>query len=264
MTKNEHFKIALITGATSGIGRELCFLLAKNGVRLVVHGRSQEKLDLLCKELGSAIIDTVIADLYDPVQQDAIVKVIRKYIPDLMINNAGFGLYGDALSYSTDEQLGILQVNGQAVLKFSLEAARAMKNSSKKGVIMNIASAAAFVVSPGFSAYAATKSFVCQFSQAFDYEMAPYGISILVACPGVVETNFRIAAGGKMLKGDKTEVVINAEDAAKEIWLQILSKKKVRIFDFRYRMMIFFVRYILPESLVAKLLYNRIRKFQNG
>lgn len=263
-TDNEKFTLAFVTGATSGIGRELCLLLAKKNIRLLVHGRSQEKLSILCQELGSSVVDAFLADLCDPTEQNVIVKAIKKYVPDLVINNAGFGLYGDALNYSTDEQLAILQVNGQAFLRFSLEAARAMKDSNKRGVIMNIASAAAFVVSPGFCVYSAAKSFVCQFSESFDFEMRPFGIAVLAACPGVVATNFRSSAGGKMLESSKTEVIIPVEEAALQIWNQITSRKKIHVFNFRYRVMIFFSRYILPKTFVAKLVYNRIKKLKNS
>lgn len=253
-----HFTLALITGASSGIGQELCRLLANQGIPLLIHGRNRENLDKLAAELNQKVTVKIIqADLSIPSQQELVIEAIHQNKPDLVINNAGFGLYGDLLSYPTEEQLEILQVDGYALAKITIEAARTLKAEAREGVIMNISSAAAFPIFPGFAIYSATKAFVNQFSESFDEETKKYGVRVLVACPGVVETEFRKNARGKKLSGEK---MMRADFAASQIWQQIVKRKKMRIFNWTYRLSIFFVRYLLPKSLVAKLVERQIQK----
>lgn len=263
MEFQEKFSLALITGVTSGIGKRLCELLADMGIPIIIHGRDEEKLETVAKNLRRKVeIVPVIGDLSTPTGQAIVAAVIRHHVPDLVINNAGFGLYGEALTYDTARQLDILQVDGQATARFTLEAARALKNAGRKGIIMNISSAAAFPLSPRFAMYSATKAFVNQFSESFDEEMRHHGIRILVACPGVVDTHFREMAGGKKLS--KGEAVMSADFAAREILKQIAERKKIHIFNWYYRLLCFFVRYILPKSLVAKIIERKIRELEHS
>src|SRR5580693_8214964 len=151
-------RLALVTGASSGLGKALCHLLAKKGVRLIVTGRNRSKLE----ELHGLVH---VADLAQ--SRDSLIKLIHEHVPDLVINNAGWGLYGDALSHTTKEQMDILEVNANAVLEISLEAARAMIKAKTEGAIVNIASGAAFFAFPTLAVYAASKAFVGSFSEAF-------------------------------------------------------------------------------------------------
>ncbi|MBA3238998.1 MAG: SDR family NAD(P)-dependent oxidoreductase [Parachlamydiaceae bacterium] len=263
MKTQEKFSLALVTGATSGIGKRLCELLAEMGIPIIIHGRDEEKLETVAKNLRRKVeVIPVIADLSSSMGQTIVATVIRHHVPDLVINNAGFGLYGEALTYDTARQLDILQVDGQATARFTLEAARALKNAGRKGVIMNISSAAAFPISPRFAMYSATKAFVNQFSESFDEEMRHHGVRILVACPGIVDTNFREMAGGRKLPGG--EEVMTADFAAREILKQIEERKKMHVFNWYYRWLCILVRYILPKSFVAKIVQRRIQKLEHS
>ncbi|MES2345902.1 MAG: SDR family NAD(P)-dependent oxidoreductase [Chlamydiota bacterium] len=250
--------LALITGATSGLGKALCHLLAEQKIPLIISGRNSLELESLKKNLP-VDVTCQTADLTNKSERQTLINLIHTMQPDLIINNAGFGLYGDALTHTTEKQLEILEVNGSAVLEISLEAARTLQEAQKPGIILNVSSAAAFFASPSFAVYSAAKAFVNQFSQALDKELKPHGIRILTACPGQIDTNFRNrAASGHPQQQDSYTMTV--EKAAHEILWQIQHKKPVHIFDARYRIMTFIARYFLPSSFATQLIQKSILK----
>lgn len=257
----KEFTLALVTGATSGIGEELCKLLASKGISLIITGRNLEKLNQLSSELSSQVkVASVSADLETIEGRKKVLALIHAQKPDLVINNAGFGLYGDSLSYETSELMKVLEVNCAVVLEFSLEAARTLISDKKRGVIVNIASAAAFIISPTLCVYSATKAFVNQFSEAFDMEVKPQGVRVLSACPGVVNTNFRQRAGGEV-SSPMINFEMSAPFAAEEIWRQIQKGKPSYVFHWPYRISIFLSRYIIPKKWAAKAIKNSVTSF---
>lgn len=258
--RREEFKWALVTGASSGIGEALSRLLAHQGINLIINGRHGGRLQALAKELRELVqVETIVADLADPLQRQPLVDAIWEHAPELVINNAGFGLYGEALTYETHQQLDVLEVNGAAALELTLEGARALVSREKKGVIMNIASAAAFSIFPSVAVYAAAKSFIVSLSESLDAEMRPLGVRVLASCPGMVSTNFRQRASGchQVPSGD---VSMPVSYAAEQVWKQIKNKKTVNIFNWKYRLLIFLVRYVLPKKWVAASVKNNIDK----
>lgn len=255
----DKFKLAFVTGATSGIGAALCQLIADKGINLMISGRNKEKLDSLEKTLSKkVIVRTVHADLLKLSDRQNLVDNIKIHTPDLVINNAGIGLYGEALSYTTEQQLEILQVNGNAVLELTLESARMMISNNIKGTVLNVSSAAGFLVFPNFTIYAASKGLVNQFSEALDFEMKPYGVRILSACPGVVKTHFRERAGG----GEEKREGMTSDYAAEQIWQQILCSKPIRIFNWKYRLAIL-MTYFVPKRWLLGILRDNIEKLHS-
>lgn len=251
----KNYSLALVTGATSGIGLSLCTLLASKGIPLFITGRDQEKLERLAASFSVPVISCA-ANLAHPEERKKLIQLIHDHLPDLVINNAGFGLYGDALDFTTEEQMEILEVNGNAVLEICLESARALITNKKRGTIINISSAAAFFPFPSFSVYAATKRFVLQLSQSLDEEMAPLGVRILCSCPGQVETHFRgRAAQGAPQK--KSGMALSKERAALYIWEQIEKKSPCAIFDFRTRLGVLLSLFI-PNFLLMKFLRKAV------
>lgn len=121
---------------------------------------------------------------------------------------------------------------------------------------MNISSASAFYALPLMSMYAASKAFVNQFSLAFDEEMKPYGIRILTACPGMVDTHFRERAGGSKKKKDDP-MIMTAEHVAEKIWKQIVDKKELKVIDWKYSFMKLFSN-LFPRSWLSALLKKNI------
>ncbi len=246
--------LALITGASSGIGWELAKRLDREGISLILTGRSKERLQEL-QSLLSKKTQIIIADLQTKQGRDKVVEIIWKKQPDLVVNNAGVGLYGSALEHTVEEQLQLMELNGNALMQLTLEAGQMLYCGKKEGTIMNISSAAAFQPFPYFAAYAASKAFVNALSESLDAEWSDQGIRVLAACPGVVKTRFRSRAGGREMNDYKME----ASFAADQIWKQIVSEKTVRIFDWKYRVAIFLGRWLVPKALTTYLLKSQMR-----
>jgi short-subunit dehydrogenase len=249
------FQLALVTGASSGIGKAICRLLAKNRIPLLITGRNQEKLTLLAEELKDQVeVEFFTAHLDQSRERSRVIEKIYKQVPNLVINNAGFGLYGQVLTHETKKQMEIFEVDAAAVLEISIEAARALISQGKPGVVLNVSSAAAFQTFPSFAVYSASKAFVNSFSQSFDEETKQYGVRILAACPGMVDTGFRERAS----EGAETKKYLfsmTPEIAAEEIWKQINAKKPLHIFDWRYRL-VSFLKNLLPKRFVI----NQVRR----
>lgn len=245
-------KLALITGASSGIGESLALLLADQGVNLILHGRNRGNLESLAKKIESKVtVEIVTADLALAYERQKVAEVIYSKKPDLVINNAGFGLYGKAVDYIPQEELQIIEVNGSAVLELTLEAARTMIASGIKGVILNVSSSAGEIpISPGFSVYSAVKAMVNRFSQSLDIELKNSGIRVLVSCPGFVRTKFRQRAGGAQEDSVYQRLAMTSEYAAEQVWWQIQQLKPFYIFDWKTRWLVFATK-LFPKKWVA-------------
>lgn len=259
MKKKKTFQLALVTGASSGIGKQLCRILAEEGISLIIAARNVNRLNILAQELSQKVPVTVFpVDLTNRQQRKQLIDKIFEAVPSLVVNSAGFGLYGEALTYETAKSMNMFEVNAATVLELSLEAARAMISANKEGVILNVSSAAAFQIFPYFSVYAATKAFVNSFSESFDAELKSHGIRVLTACPGVVATDFQRRASGED-KGRWVPFSMSVEFAANEIWKQIQKEKSLHTFDWKYRLGTFFGRYFVPKSILANILMRSIK-----
>ncbi len=257
------FKLALITGASSGIGESLAYLLADKGIDLILHGRNKAQLEKTARDLQSKVkVEILIADLAQPGERKKIIQALHEKKPDLVINNAGFGLYGEALTCETKELLDIVEVNSMAVLELTLEAARALSANGNKGVILNVSSSAGEIpVCPGFTVYSASKAMVNRFSQSLDEELKKKGIRVLVACPGFVRTNFRQRAGGGQGEDSAySKLAMTREYAAQQIWRQIENLKPIHIFDWKTRFLVIGAN-IFPKKWVAAL-YRKVVRHQ--
>jgi short-subunit dehydrogenase len=125
---------------------------------------------------------------------------------------------------------------------------------------MNISSAAGFLPTPSFAVYSASKAYVTHFSQSFDAEVKKHGIRVLVSCPGQIKTSFRERASLGLNKNQESFQSMSVEKAAKLILKQILHKKPVEIIDFRYRVLVFIARFLLPKDLVQKQMEAELEK----
>lgn len=257
------FSLALVTGATSGLGEQLARLFASKKIPLIITGRNSDKLQSLKGELQRQVaVQSIQADLETAEGRKKIVDAIHAHAPDLVINSAGFGVYGDVLMNETDVQLNVMQVNVNALIEFTIEAARTLVTVGKKGTIMNISSAAAFPIFPGFAVYSASKACVNQFSESFNAELKPYGIHVLAACPGVIPTQFRERAKGHVKEGKGSIEVIPQEEAVQEIWKQICDEKPLHIFNWYYRFRLFLVKYLIPKALLAPLIHKNMQQIR--
>jgi len=249
---------ALITGASSGIGRELAKILSTQYEELILVARNEEQLKNLQKTL-SCNVTIIIADLANTNERQKIIKFIQNHSPDLIINNAGSGLYGMVTDISTQDQMHILNLNVMALAEITIEAIKTMKKSKKQGTILNISSAAAFLPFPYFATYAASKAFVKHLSQSCYYETAPFGIKVLASCPGMVITDFGRRAAGGSRKAKHSIFSMPVQKAAKIIIKQIHQGKILKLFDWKYQVAIFFTK-LLPKKLINKILKNILVK----
>ncbi|MGK5594851.1 MAG: SDR family NAD(P)-dependent oxidoreductase [Parachlamydiaceae bacterium] len=262
MTKQQ-FQRVLITGATSGLGEGLACFLAHKKFSLLLTGRNDEKLIQLKHFLSKeALVHTLKGDLGNQVDRDRLIKKIGEWQPDLVINNAGYGLYGNALDFPLPRQVGMLEVNGRACLEITLATIRTLLDANKEGVILNVSSVAGFMTFPGFSIYAASKAFVTSFSQSLDYEYRGKGVRVLTACPGPIKTSFAVrAADGALAKNNLGG--ISVEQAVLQIWAQITSGQSLKIFDWRYHVASLFSR-CLPSRFITPFLYRNVLSRKGG
>ncbi len=248
--------LALITGASSGLGLALSHALFKQGYSLILVARNEEKLKETAAHLPSST-QTICADLSQREHRKVLIDIIHQKQPDLIINNAGFGLYGPAHTQPLSELKEMVEVNIEALLELSIEGAKAMLQARKKGRILNISSAAAFFSYPTFSVYAATKAFVNSFSESLDAEMKRHEIRVYAACPGQIDTNFR-AKASRNHPQQKDNMTMSAETAAKLILKEMEKNKPIFIVDWRYRIMVAISR-LLPKRLLQGYLERSLK-----
>lgn len=196
---------ALVTGATGGIGRELCAELARECGTLAIVGRSQEKLEELAKNLAERFdVDTrvFVADFAQPGAVDTLVAQVRaaNLQVETLVNNAGFGYDAPFTESSLERQRALVQTNDVALMELCHAFAPGMAARGHGG-ILNVASVAGFVPGPYMSTYYASKAFVQSFSSALHMELRPHGVHVTVLCPGPVRTPFwdNADAGGTAL-----------------------------------------------------------------
>lgn len=191
-------KLALVTGASEGIGFELCKLLARDGYSIVLTARNKEQLERRVEQLKQHAIEThiIVEDLSVPDACERIVEQLaaKNLQVDVLINNAGFANYGNFAENSLEKEMALLQVNIVALTKLTkLLLPSMIKN--KNGKIMNLASMAAFVAGPQMAVYYASKAYVLSFSQGLACELEGTGVTVTAVCPGATATEFQERAG---------------------------------------------------------------------
>ncbi len=191
----------IITGASSGIGEVFARRLAARGRNVLLVARSEDKLITLCNELGRSNnirAQYVALDLSLPKSPSRLFEEAekRRLTVDLLVNNAGFGSFGNFAKADLARELNMIDLNVKALVELTYRFLQPMRER-KQGAIINVASTAAFQAVPYMATYAATKAFVLSFSEALWEENRAYGIKVMALCPGVTETNFFEAARGE-------------------------------------------------------------------
>ena len=186
--------VALVTGASAGLGVEFARQLSKRGHRLVLAARRKERLEKLAAELGNARAAAI--DLSKP---EAVTELIADIEGagedvDLLINNAGFGLIGRFAELDAKREREMIDLNVGALTDLCRAVAPRMI-ARKSGGILNVASTAAFQPGPKMAVYFATKAFVLSLSEALHEELKPHGIKVSCLCPGPTRTEFGEVAG---------------------------------------------------------------------
>ena len=188
------FMTALVTGASAGLGEAFARQLAERGTNLVLVARSEDKLELLAKEMrarNKVQVTVLAADLSsaEAVHHLVVEVTSRSLAIDILINNAGFGVFQDFLETALTTQMGQIDLNVSALVSLTHAFAPGMV-AARRGGIINVASTAAFQPLAGATVYAASKAFVLFFSEGLSLELEKAGVTVTAACPGPVATKF--------------------------------------------------------------------------
>jgi hypothetical protein len=251
---NEHASAALITGASGGIGYELAKLFAKDHHNLVLVARNGRRLAQIADELQRQFgitVATVALDLTDPKAPQFLFDQVRRegVDVDILINNAGYGRFGDFADVPVEESLGQIQLNITALTgRTKLFLAPMLER--RAGKIMNVASTAGFQPGPLMAVYYATKAYVISFSEALANELADQGIVVTCFCPGATETGFAGRAGNDQSRLFKTLRPMDAKTVARAGYHGLLKGKTMVIPGWRNWLVAESVRFS-PRKLVT-------------
>ena len=181
----------LITGASSGIGYEFSKLFAEKGYSLVITARREKKLTELKEMYPESKIEIISCDLGSETGAEYLYNEVKKrgIKVDILINNAGFGLFGEFYETDIEKEKKMIDLNIKALVELSKYFLQEMLEK-KSGKILNVASIAAFQPGPYMSVYYASKSFVLSFTEALRNEVRNTGVGVSALCPGPVETEF--------------------------------------------------------------------------
>jgi uncharacterized protein len=190
--------VAVITGASAGIGTELARVFAANGHELVLVARREQRLNELAEEIAASGRPKPLVLPVDLAQRDASAELGRALAahgcaPQYVVNNAGFGLIGHAAEIDRAAQLEMIDLNARALLDLSLAFVDSL--ARHRGGILNVASVAGVMPGPGSAVYYASKAFALSFSEALHHELKPQGVRVTCLCPGPVSTEFQVRAG---------------------------------------------------------------------
>jgi len=218
--------IALVTGASSGIGEHLARRLAERGHDLVLVARDEHRLDALAKELEAtcgATAQVLPADLTDPQQLQMIEDRChdRAGPVDVLVNNAGFGSFGPFHTLDLDGEVREIALNVVALVRLT-HAAVVQMVPRGKGAILNVSSLAGFQPGPMNATYGATKAFVTSFTEAIHEEVKGTGVAVTALCPGFTRTGFQAAAD--VPQGDIPAFMWQEADQVATFGLDALAK----------------------------------------
>jgi short-subunit dehydrogenase len=186
--------VALVTGASSGIGEAFARKLAERGYRVALVARSEDKLRALADEIGGEA-EVLPCDLADAAARDRLIEDVerRGLTVEVLVNNAGFGVYKDFAESDHDREIQQARINVEAVVDLTHRLLPAMVERGR-GAVINTASTAAFQPIPGNAGYAAAKAYVLALSEALHEETRKTGVTVTALCPGPVHSGFQDAS----------------------------------------------------------------------
>jgi len=244
----------LITGASGGIGYELAKLFARDHYNLALVARSTDRLNSVAAELQAqygVAVKAIALDLaalpapkflFDQLQREGIAV-------DVLVNNAGFGLFGEFAGRPEEEILGQIQLNITALTHLTRLFLPPMLERHS-GKIMNVASTAAFQPGPLMAVYYATKAYVLSFSEALANEVAGSGVVVSCFCPGATDTNFQKRAGMENSRLFKKIGAMNVETVARDGYKGLMAGRTVVFSGLQNRLVAESVRFA-PRKLVT-------------
>jgi len=245
---------ALITGASSGMGREYALLMAPAGIHLILVARSEAALEDLAKECLAKSEEKpqiVVMDLSLPDAAKTLMNELknRGLEPDILINNAGFGKYGPYLEGKAEDEENMIKLNVLALVNLSRACAEIMAKKNW-GRILQVSSIAGYIPTPGYTVYGASKAFVLSYGISLNEELKNLGVYCTVLCPGVTQTKF-FAAADKEVSKRMQGLMMSSEDVA-VIGLNALIKKKANVVAGRANKLLMFLTRFVSKTLAAR------------
>lgn len=230
-------KAVLITGASSGIGKETAFVFARNKYDLILAARRKDKLLEIKNEAEEEYkikAEVIEIDLSAMDSAEQLYNLIseRKLKVDVLINNAGFGLSGNFIDIDANKETEMLVLNMITLTKMTKLFAKEMVMRNE-GTIINLASTASFQPVPTMACYGATKSYVLNFTEAVAYELRKTKVKLIAICPGATESEFSKVAGVENAKMFRS--VPSSNDLAEFIFKSMSSSKLYKIHGFKNR-----------------------------
>lgn len=242
---------ALITGASSGIGREIAKYLASLGYDLIVAARSTDKLYELRDEIKNVDVRVITIDLSREQDSYDLYEHLKEEKIDFLVNNAGFGAYGKFNDVVLDTEIKLIHTNIVAIHVLTKLFLKDMI-SRNSGHILNVGSSAGFLPGPTFAGYYASKNYVVRLTEAIHEELRrdKVNVGISVLCPGPVKTNFNDVANVKFcIRG------LSAEYVAKYAVDKTLKNKMIIIPGFEMKALKF-LQHFVGEKTLTKISYN--------
>lgn len=249
-------KIALITGASRGIGKAFAEEFARNGFSLILIARTLAELQGLQQQLKSQYqTDSKILsiDLQQPDSIDRIMNEIQNDLPNLqvLVNNAGFGISKKLTETPEADVDGMLTININLLTKLTYRVLPHMQNK-KRGMILNLASTAAYVPGPYMAIYYASKAYVLSFSEAIHEELKQDGIFVTALCPGYTKSTFHDRAGkSRLMSGWLPKM--SAEQVAKIGYDALMKNKRVVTSGFLNKLSLLMM-YLTPNFILLKII----------
>ena len=253
-------KYALITGASSGIGLELAHVYAARGFNLVLVSRDEDKLHKVAKTLAREYGQQVEAIAIDLTLSHAVDKITNQLRKDkisieVLINNAGYGLFGPATETDFATERNMIDLNIVALTNLTKHFAREMTQRGHGG-IMNVASTASFFPGVNMSVYYATKAYVLSYSLALAEELAQANVHVMALCPGPTKSNFATTA-----HASKTRLFGRPMDARKvaEVGYRGMKyRRRVVVVGLRNKLAVY-ARRLIPDWLAAQSVRKAIK-----
>lgn len=253
--------VALVTGASAGIGAELARAFARHGHRLVLAARRTDRLETLADEIaksGGSRPLVLTVDLAQPDAGERIEAALARsgLEPQFVVNNAGFGLAGPAASRPRQRQLEMIDLNVRSVTDLSLRFADAM--ARQRGGLLNVASVAGFLPGPRHAVYYATKAFVVSFTEALHYEWKRRNVRVTALCPGPVPTEFQALADTP----DGTTVTLMttyADRVAEEGYRGLMAGRRLVVPGFLNKLVVYGTA-VVPHRVLLPMVARRQRR----
>lgn len=245
-------RCALVTGASSGIGEALARLVAAEGADLVITARRRDRLVALAGAISEEHGVDVQVEVLDLARPDAAALLFERIERagaeiDVLVNNAGFGIYEEFAEVPWERHAAMLQVNVVALTQLTRLFTPPMIERGR-GYVMNVASIGAYLPTPSFSAYAASKAYVRNFTEALDYELKGTGVRAFVVCPGGTHTEFSQAAQQKITKSG--ELVMMSADRCAQIALnKMLGGRRTVVTGFLNALSMWLLR-LVPRGMM--------------